>query len=371
MHRIKEDFFREIDEIYEEINRLEKKANFFVEEKPCGDCDLCCKLITTIPVCIVELDYIKNRKPYSGYDEEKFITFLNRESNGRCPNYRDDIHGCGIYQIRPIVCRTFGYTMEPMARVIPDNCCYSNKVNPVWLDTEQQSIKFNILKIDYYSTFFEQIVPKTVYDYINLAEVSVRNKWTEKAIEFYDSAEKIFISSNNLRMFLTVKARKYEILEKQEKAVKVYCEILEVYPEDIKSALKLANLEFFLGKYDDCIKHLNEVLKYTKTPLIYNTLGLSYIRKGEYQKALEVYNIALKYNFENIKSLLLNKAIALQKMNSDEDAIALLQSLLEQNNNDDALIHLSLSISFQKIGDYQKALTHDQKAKALSSTIFP
>ena len=367
MSRTKEDFFREIDEIYEEINRLEKKANFFIEEKPCGDCDYCCTVVKIIPICVMELDYVKNRNPYAEYNEEKFVAFLNRESSGRCPNYIEEIRGCGIYNIRPLVCRTFGYAIDPTATIVNHECCYSGKRNPIWPETEQQAMKFSILKYKYFKEFFDQIIPKTAYDYMNLAEVAIENIGIEKALEFYDSAEKIFTASNNGKMLLTVKAKKYETLKDLEKALATYCELLARYPNDMKSIAKLASIEFALGKYDDCIKHFKKTLEYTKTSLIYNTIGLSYIKKGEYQKALELYDIALKH-FENDQYLLTNKSTALQEMNRHEEAITIFQSILERDN-DNSLVHLSLSISFYKIGKYQEAQEHLQKAKVLNSGI--
>ena len=368
MNKTKEDFFREIDEIYEEVSRLEKKANFFIEENPCEDCNFCCSFVMNIPVSVIEREYIKDRTSYNGYDEEKFIAFLNEEIYEYCPNYNKEIQGCGIYNTRPFVCRTFGYAIDSKVTMPERECCYSNKVNPVWRDTEQQLIKFNSLNFDYYNTFFEQIEPKTVDDYMSLAEIAVKRKCIEKALEFYDSAEKIFINKNRLKMFLIVKARKYEILEKQEKAIKVYYRILEIYPDDIKSLSELVNLECSLGKYDDCIKHLKEALKSIKNPLMYNTLGLSYIRKGEYQKALEVYDTALENNFENSQDLLLNKAIALQRMDRHEEAIALLQSVLE-TGSDDGFVYISLAISFQKIGKEQEAQVYLQKVKDINDAI--
>lgn len=361
MSQTKKDFFKKIEEIYEDIVRLSEKANFFIEENACGTCDICCTFIKTIPVSTFELDYIKDRNQSSTYDEKKFLTFLNRKSVIRCPNYSEDILGCHIYKTRPIVCRMFGYTLEPLERTFPEGCSYSNKENPVWPQMEQQLIKFNALKFDYYNLFFQEITPQTSLDYINLAEVLVKKDDIERAITFYDSAEKLFIESNDLRMFLTVRARKSEILGKTKEAIRTYYEILDLYPNDIKSLMKLSNLEFLLEKYDDCIQHLTSVLQYKKAPLIYNTIGLSYLRKGEYQKALETYDSALEQKFEDNQYLLSNKAMALQKLDRDQEAIALLLSILEKYD-DKSFTHLSLSVSFQKIGEYQKSQYHLQEA---------
>ena len=314
----------------------------------------------------MELDYIKNREPYSGYDEEKFITFLNIALSERCPNYSDEIHGCAIYKIRPLACRTFGYIVNPMAILKNHDCCYSKKTNPVLAEMELQITKFNLLKSDYYLEYYKQITPKTVYDYMNLAEIAAEKIGIEEAIKFYDSAEKILMNGNNSKMLLIAKSKRYETLQDPENAMKIYYDILDRNSNDIITTLKLANLEFCFKKYDDCIKHLTKALEYTQTPMIYDILGLSYIRKGECQKALDVYDAALENNFENNQSLFINKSIALQEMNRNEEAIALLQSALEKDE-DDALIHVSLAFSFQKIGDYRKAQEHLQKAEILNN----
>lgn len=362
MARNKEDFFSEIDKVYNEINRLEKKAIFFIEENACGSCKKCCTSIATISVCATELDYIKSRVAYKKYSEEEFIFFLNTGADGLCSNYDKEINGCGIYNTRPLVCRTFGYTVDPMMDDVDYECSYKGKKNSFWPEIEQQVIKFNILKQTYFNDFFEQITPKTAYDYMIFAEISLKKVGIEKAIEFYESAKKIFQNNNKLRMSLVVEAKIQETLKELEKALIIYYKILNLYPNDIRSMAKLANIEFSLEKYDDSIKHLTKSLEYIKTPPMYDMIALSYIKKGDYQKALDFYNISLE-QFKNNHYLLTNKAMALQKLDRDEEAIELLQSIIEKGTKN-ALIYLSLSISFQKKGDYIKAQECIQKAQS-------
>jgi len=355
-----EDFFKEVDEIYEKITRLEKKANFFIDDNPCETCTSCCNMRVTLHVTSMDLDYIKSRNPCSEYDEEKFISFLKQEHNDGCPNYDKTIRGCSIYIIRPMICRTFGYAPASVLN-IPPNCIYKEKENPVWFEMLPFLNRFNFLRIKYN----EHVSFKTPYDYIISANKAINAGEAEQGINLFEICENIFIKGNNQRMFLSVRANKLEALGNLKKALRAYYEILYLNPNDISSKIKLAFIEFQLESYDNAIQNCLEILKYTESSLVYSILILSYRRKKEYQKALDICTVALSKFPENSENLLVDKAITLEKLERDEEAIEILLKVLE-NNDRNVLANSSIAICYIKKGDNQKAEKYFNKHRELS-----
>jgi len=355
-----EDFFKEIDEIYKEITRLEKTANFFVDDNPCEKCNSCCSTRTTLPVTAIDLDYIKARNPCPEYNEQKFISFLKQEYDGICPNYNETLRGCSIYAIRPLVCRTFGYTLASVLNT-PAFCIYNGKKNPVWNEMQPLLDNFNFLRLQY----SECISPKTPYDYIFSANEAISAGNLEQGIRLFEICENIFINSNNQRMFLNVRANKFEAQKNLEGALRAYYEILDLNPNDISSKIKLAYIELQLERYDDVIKHSLEILKYTETALVYSVLGIAYSRNKEYQKALEIYDAALVRFQKDNENLVVSKAITLEKLGRDEEAIEIFLKVLE-NDDKNALANFSIAICYMKKGDNQEAEKYFNKYQELS-----
>ena len=354
-----EDFFKEIDEIYEKMTCLEKKANFFVDDNPCRKCNLCCTTNMTLPVTSMDLDYIKLRNPYPEYSEEKFISFLKQEYDGVCPNYSEAISGCSAYALRPMVCRTFGYTPESVLNI--PKCIYHDKKNQIWSEMQPFIDKFDFLRLKY-SENISCIVP---YDYIFSANRAIKEGNLKLGISLFEICANIFIKGNNQRMFLSVKANKLEALGKLEKALRAYYEILDLNPNDISSKIKLTHIEFQLKRYEETIKHSLEILKLTDIPLIYSTLGLAYSRNEEYQKAIEIYDIALAKFPEENENLLVDKAITLEKLGNDEDAVEILSKVL-RNNDKNILANFSIAVLYMKTGENQKAEKYFNRYQELS-----
>ena len=356
-----EDFFKEIDEIYEKITCLEKKADFFIDDNPCKKCNLCCTTKRALPVTSMDLDYITSRNPCPEYSEEKFISFLRQEYDGVCPNYNETISGCDIYTTRPMVCRTFGYALASVLNM-PPQCVYNRKEHSVWNEMYPFLVKFDSLRLKYN----ESISYRTPYDYFFSANRAIQAGDLEQGINLFEICEKIFINNNNQITFLKLRANKLESLGKLEKALRAYYEILDLNPNDMSSKIKLVCIELQLKKYDNVIKHSLEILKYEDTPpIIYSALGLAYTYNKEYQKAIEIYDTALEKFPEENENLLVDKAITLEKLGNDEDAVEIFSKVLK-NNDKNALANFSIALCYIKKGDNQKAEKYFNRYQELS-----
>ncbi|NBS71587.1 YkgJ family cysteine cluster protein, partial [bacterium] len=78
----------------------------------CLECGLCCQVYSTIEVLLEELDAL-----YEDPIGERLVNisrvdgdqaYLDLTLNGQtCPAYLGDGKGCGCYELRPVVCKTF------------------------------------------------------------------------------------------------------------------------------------------------------------------------------------------------------------------------------------------------------------------------
>ena len=97
------------------------------EENLCGTCRECCttKGLNIHSITNLELEYIGERIGTSKLDD--FRRFATRKSDLEvCPYFDEETWGCGIYQVRPFSCRTFGHYRSRDTR-LPEVCVFQGQ----------------------------------------------------------------------------------------------------------------------------------------------------------------------------------------------------------------------------------------------------
>ncbi len=349
-------FFKELDGIYESINKLHPR------DRTAGKCDkcpdVCCKNIETIPITQMELDYIKSRSNNNTYDESLFVRFINKNTEkNACPNFNPNLPGCSIYQIRPLACRLFGLSSESLASITSTECYYYGKESRYCIELEHYRQEFNSLLARYYQRASGHIDKLTPADYLKLAALEKDCGHTEKALELYGKAETAF--KKNKRMTFIIKAEKCKLANDRKNAVKYYRKALKLMPSDIKTRYSLAYLEFASGDYDSSLKDCYIVEKHLKSPELYNIMGLCLYAKGDFEQAISSYDTALKK--EQTGAVLNNKALALKKLGRYDESLKILTELTKTNPEDIQAV-MSLGICFAETGKHGDALQCYEKA---------
>ena len=107
--------------------------------------------------------------------------------------------------------------------------------------------------------------------------------------------------------------------------------------------------------WKDSISLWNNVLKnYPKIPIAYNNLGETYLRKGDYEKAIADYHRALRIN-PNDSNAYHNRGTAYLNKGDFERAISDFNKTLEINPGN-AKTYFNKALACEKIGRLQEAL---------------
>ncbi len=127
-------------------------------------------------------------------------------------------------------------------------------------------------------------------------------------------------------------AQIYEREGGMRKAIDEYVKVIEINNKDYKSYYKISILLKDLGKKDEAIEMLNNLL--SVKPEIYEAvkmLGDLYLEKEEYKKVIKVYTKSLKCNKENYE-IYYNLAIAYSMINDFETARKCYEKTVELND---------------------------------------
>ncbi len=124
----------------------------------------------------------------------------------------------------------------------------------------------------------------------------------------------------------------YQWTEKFEEALKMSEQMIRTAPMDYSGYYRKGRCFVYLGKLDDAITNYNEALKYIakKSPEegLVLTSGLNVrLLAGDWKKALSVVEKALLTDPEDYAAMI-NKCIALKKLDSAEEANLILQDVL-------------------------------------------
>ncbi|HOW59990.1 MAG TPA: tetratricopeptide repeat protein [Candidatus Omnitrophota bacterium] len=110
----------------------------------------------------------------------------------------------------------------------------------------------------------------------------------------------------------------------------------------------LAQMYFELGQWDDCISTLATVLQAQKDdPDVYGTLGVAFLQKGNYEKAIPILREGLRYTTDNKKSALFYQNIGhilIQLQQYDFAEKEFLMAISKDWNNVDC--HQGLAVAY-------------------------
>ena len=116
----------------------------------------------------------------------------------------------------------------------------------------------------------------------------------------------------------------------------VFMKILDIYPNDLEVMTLHANIYFFEGKLLEAENRLDQVLILNPDyPLALYFLGVTYHEKGEHQRAIHMYETALKHfsedKKEDIADVYQNLGCSLWEVKKREQALEAWRTCLKYN----------------------------------------
>lgn len=219
-------------------------------------------------------------------------------------------------------------------------------------------------KIDFGILFFElytQRNPFSLSGWMYLGESYTVMALYEKAVEAFDNAVAISDNASTLISLGGV----YNVLDKKEKALEYYQEVLSRFPERTDVYIDLADTYFSLDQVEVALRYYSMAIEASPEevhPLIGMAIALASI--GQYNEAIAYLERAPKTGFMAIDTLLL-LAEYMVEVERDDEAVEIFEQLLELHPSI-VDIWLSYSNYYAIIGNFNKACTLIQQGlKAL------
>ena len=189
-----------------------------------------------------------------------------------------------------------------------------------------------------------------------------------------ESAQKAINVNPNYEMGWYCKGQALYQLGKLKDASYAYEKALEIDPKDADTWHELGLIFLERSEFSKAIKSFQNEIKFSRTGLPWRHIAEAYEKQGNFQKAIECYDIGLK-SMPNSVEILEDKAVLLTKLDKDEKAIkiynkiqhlefeenpaALLERPALQNytvRNNKANLSYNKAISLKKLGRYEEAL---------------
>jgi len=153
----------------------------------------------------------------------------------------------------------------------------------------------------------------------------------EKIIDIFEEIE-------NTRTTGILLASKYVLENRYDAAKNVFEKLLQLSPNDVEIMALHANIYCIEGKLIEAENKLNQVLILDPNyPLALYFLGFVYNAKGEYEKAINLYETALKYFSEHEKMEIAdayhNLGCGLWEVKRREEAVEAWKTCLKYNPN--------------------------------------
>ena len=203
--------------------------------------------------------------------------------------------------------------------------------------------------------------PKFVQSYHNLGLVYAEFKDFEKAIEYYENAIKLDPNFSECYKNL---GKAYKEINQPEEAIKYFSKAFETNNKDIGSLNSIGLLLKFYEKYDEAIKYFDKIISIEPNYIAYGNRGNTKARLGDFDGALEDFDIALRYNDKSAE-IYNNIGSALNEKGKSADALPYLKKAVQlKNNYADAYNNLGIANEFLKNRDksikyFKKALEFD------------
>ncbi len=190
----------------------------------------------------------------------------------------------------------------------------------------------------------------------------VFDKESKQKIDFYKSRE------NDKTSDITIEAGKSSVLTINEKNLNSGMEIVVVDNKkenfDLKEKEKLAYNSAMIGQYEVSIQIFKQILKEQPTNSYAKfSLATVYQKIGQSRQAKDLYHQLLKSDYEN-KEEVLSNLFAILVDESPRDSIYLLSRLSIQNP-DSSTILAHTALAYDKIKNYDKAISYFTKAIVL------
>lgn len=173
----------------------------------------------------------------------------------------------------------------------------------------------------------------------------------KKAVHLRPNDAFIYISMGNI----------LQTLGDYENAFNSFNQAQSIYPEYKYNYLNLANIEYFRKNYDNAIEYYQDFLNAYPDHIEANeNLANVYYLSKQPEKACEIYSTIYK-KFPSAFSEYKKYGIALFDTKQYSAATTMLEKAL-QNDNDNTSIIGILALSYQNIGENEKALDYFRKA---------
>jgi len=115
-----------------------------------------------------------------------------------------------------------------------------------------------------------------------------------------------------------------------------------------------------MQKYDEALKLAQEELHTSEEKLVYNTLGVIYVLKGEEDKAIESFNKAIEADLE-FDSAMLNLAVLYSIKGDRDKAIRAYKRALPFRPQDTEVL-TGIGVNLMKEGEYEEGFKYLQQA---------
>lgn len=177
------------------------------------------------------------------------------------------------------------------------------------------------------------------------------------------------------------------------KAHDVRQQAVALNPNDIDALIYLGSIENDIGLNKDALPRNLKALElairkhgenHSIVATIHNNIGITYIKLGNYDKALEYLQMGLKMNLQlfgdkhqNVAMNYNNIALVYDELGEDNKALEFKQKSLEirietlgENHQDTALIYNNLGVTYDTLGNYNKALECYQNSLKIYLELF-
>ena len=181
----------------------------------------------------------------------------------------------------------------------------------------------------------------------------------KKALKLRPNDAFIYISIGNI----------LQTMGDYENAYNSFAQAQQIYPEYKYNYLNLANVEYFRKKYDSAITHYNTFLNaYPEHQEASENLANVYYAANQPEKACEVYANVLKKYPSSFKDYS-NYGMALYDTKQFQAATEILTKAIEERPDDEVLL-AKLALSYQNIGNNEKALDYFAKVFLLNPKLI-
>ncbi len=142
-----------------------------------------------------------------------------------------------------------------------------------------------------------------------------------------------------------------------------------IEPNNIEVIINLANAKDEAGDYDSAILGYTKAIELDKrNALAYNNRGFSYFHKGEFEKAMNDYDMALMLS-PKLKIAKYNKQELIKILKEDEEYSDLLKNA--ENSHKDYKYYFNLGIQEANVGNTNEAMSAYNKVIELKPDFAP